>query len=440
MLMGCAAAGPGRTGEVSAARQPDDASSTGQQSIETVAQPGDANTDPPGDTNTDPPVTPTSSSDGASGICDRTPEVAEGIVRYLGRYATQLGVTQVSDCAHVKAPHLAAVLALDLTNRDPKMTALQLGDFAGLTSMRRLFLHGNALTALPDRVFEELSSLETLALYNNDLESVSAETFAGLTSLTKLHMHGNALSTVPDDAFSNVPSLTELHLGGNRLTEFRREIITGLSSLEMLWLWENEITELAPDNFAGLTSLKKLDLMEAGFHSIPAGLFAGSSLTEIWLAYNQLTELPAGAFAGLSNLEVLILGHNELTELPDRVFAGLTSLVRLHLYDNAVQPVPLTVALEAAGTMQFKVTVPSGAPFDVEVPVAVTNGSLVGGASTVTVRKGDLESASHEVIRTPGSTGAVSVEIGDLPSPPDQPSPPVPHVGYALVKGPPLPL
>ena len=146
MLMGCAAAGPGRTGEVSAARQPDDASSTGQQSIETVAQPGDANagapddtntdppgdanTDPPGDTNTDPPVTPASSSDGASGICDRTPEVAEGIVWYLGRYATQLGVTQVSDCAHVKASHLAAVLALDLTNRDPQMTALQLGDFA----------------------------------------------------------------------------------------------------------------------------------------------------------------------------------------------------------------------------------------------------------------------------------------------------------------------
>ena len=84
--------------------------------------------------------------------------------------------------------------------------------------------------------------------------------------------------------------------------------------------------------------------------------------------------------------------------------------------------------------MQFKVTVPSGAPFGIVLPVVVENGSLVGDASTVTVLQGELQSAAYEVIRTPGSTGTVSVEIGDLPRLPQ------PHSGYKLVKGQPLPL
>ena len=66
------------------------------------------------------------------------------------------------------------------------------------------------------------------------------------------------------------------------------------------------------------------------------------------------------------------------------------------------------------------------------LPVVVTNGRLAGGATTVTVAKGHLASEAVSVVRTPGTTGAVSVAIGELP---DLPSA---HGGYALVKGAPL--
>ena len=395
----------------------------------------------------------------APGICDRTPQVAATIVEYLDQFGPQLGVTRVSDCGEVTGAHLAAVLALDLTHRRPPLTALKRGDFAGLTSMEGLYLHSNALTSLPDGVFAELSSLKNLALYNNDLRRVTAATFVGLASLDSLHMQNNALGPLADGTFAGLPALTSLHLGDNGLTEFRPGILAGLSSLEELYLWDNEIVELAADTFTGLTALQTLDLqaiqlqrLPAGVLSglsslehlnlghneltgVPAGVFAGlSSLADLRLFGNQLAELPVGAFAGLSNLERLYLGGNELTDVPARAFEGLSSLISLDLARNAVDPVPLTVALAAAGAMQFKAAVPSGAPFDIVLPVEVTNGSLAGGATTVTIPKGHAESEAVSVVRTPGSTGSVSVQIGDVPGLPSS------HGGYALVKGAPLSL
>ena len=398
----------------------------------------------------------------AAGICDRTPQVAARIVYYLDRFGPQLGVTKVSECSEVTAAHLAAILALDLTHLRPPLTALRRGDFAGLTSIKGLYLHSNALSTLPDGVFSGLSSLESLALYTNGLQSVTAATFVGLPALKFLGLKRNYLNYIADGTFAGLPSLTELHLGGNGLTEFRRGIISGLSSLEELWLWDNEIPELAADTFDGLTALTRLelrdnrlqqlpaglfsglssleilDLGENGLTDVPAGLFAGlSSLIELRLFLNELEDLPAGAFAGLTSLRRLYLNYNRLAEIPAGTFAGLSSLTSLDLERNAVDPMPLTVALEAVGTMQFKATVPSGAPFEIVLPVVVTNGSLSGGATTVTVPTGDLESRPHTVVRTPGTTGTVTVEIGDLPGIPPWPSW---HHGYELVAGEPLPL
>ncbi len=393
----------------------------------------------------------------APGICHRTLQIAAEIVDYIGRFGPQLGVSRVSECGEVTAAHLAVVLALDLTHG--QITALKRGDFAGLTAIEGLYLHSNALTVLPDGVFAGLSSLENLALYNNDLQSVTAAAFVGLPPLDSLLMQGNALNYLADGTFAGLPSLTSLHLGGNGLTEFRRGIISDLSSLEELYLWENEIAELAADTLGGLTALTRLELQYNRLQQLPAGLFAGlsslehlylehngltdvraglfaglSSLIELRLFLNELEDLPAGAFAGLTSLQRLYLSDNELTELPARAFAGLSSLASLDLSRNAVDPVPLTVTLHAAGTMQFKATVPSGAPFEIVLPVVVTNGSLSGGANTVTVPKGDLESRPHTVVRTPGTTGTVTVEIGDLPGLPSG------HHAYALVEGEPLPL
>ena len=393
----------------------------------------------------------------APGICDRTAQVAGAIVGYLDQFGPQLGVTRVSDCGAVTGVHLAAILALDLTHRQPPLTALKRGDFAGLTSMTGLYLHSNALTALPDGVFAGLSVLENLALYNNDLERVAAGTFEGLPALESLHLQNNAIDTLADGTFAGLPALTSLHLGNNGLTELRRGMFAGLASLQELYLWDNEIPALPADTFADLTALQELDAQSIGLQRLPAGLFSGlslleyvdlgdneltglpagafsglSSLTDLTLWENKLQSLPEGAFAGLSSLKRLYLNNNELTELPERAFEGLSSLTGLQMAHNSVDPVPLPLALETAGAMQFKATAPSGAPFDIVLPVEVTNGSLAGGATTVTIPQGQVASEAVSVVRTPGSTGTVVVHIGEVPDPPS------PHNGYELVKGAPL--
>ena len=68
------------------------------------------------------------------------------------------------------------------------------------------------------------------------------------------------------------------------------------------------------------------------------------------------------------------------------------------------------------------------------LPLTVANGTIDGGATTLTIPAGSLESQPLTVTRTSGTTAAVTVDIGTLPGLPAN------HQGYALVKSADLPL
>ena len=72
---------------------------------------------------------------------------------------------------------------------------------------------------------------------------------------------------------------------------------------------------------------------------------------------------------------------------------------------------------------------PSGAPFEITLPIKVTNGTLVGGATAIIIPKGSVESRPMTVTRTPNTTAAVTVDI-TTPLPTHD----APHNGYVLVK------
>ena len=186
------------------------------------------------------------------------------------------------------------------------------------------------------------------------------------------------------------------------------QLATGITSL---FLNGQSITTLQADDFAGLTRLVELRLYD-----------------------NQLSTLPANLFDGLSSLTTLYLNGNQLSLLPKGLFDGLSSLATLYLYGNAVDPLPLTLSLEQVGTDQVQAVAPIGAPFEIVLPISVTNGRLSGGATTLTIPAGSVASASLTVVRTPGTTAAVTVDMGPLPRRPAN------HVGYALVKSSDLPL
>ena len=290
-------------------------------------------------------------------VCDRTPQVQTAILGVL-----QLQTPSPSTCGEVTEAHLATGITSLFLN-DQSITALQAGDFDGLTSLTELRLNGNQLTTLPEDIFDGLTSLTELRLNNNQLTTLPAGIFDELTLLRGLWLYGNQLTTLPEGIFDGLTALTTLNLSSNQLT------------------------------------------------TLPAGIFDGLALTTLRIRYNSsLSSLPAG------------------------IFEGVTTLTWVYLDGNAVNPLPLTVSLEKVGEDQFKAIAPTGAPFDIVLPISVANGSISGGATTLTIPIGSVESEPLTVTRTPSTTFAVTVDIGTLPGRPQN------HLGYELIKSADLPL
>ena len=362
------------------------------------------------------PVTPT------PGICDRTPQVRDEILNAL---------SGVDDCAAVTVADLATVTELYINNRQ-NVTALQSGDFAGLSAVEEIQLRRNALTGLPSDLFSGLSALRVLILSDNALTSLPPGVFSGLSALEDLGLNGNAGlgPHLTGSAFSALASLRLINLNGIGLDTVPAGLFSGLSELTDISLDGNGIEALPASLFSGLANLDVLSLAANGLDTLPDGVFSGlSALTEIVLTGNRLTELSAGVFSGLTKLKTIRLASNSLRTLPDGVFAGLTDLELLLLADNSGL-LPVTVTLETVAGGQVRAKVLAGAPSDLALRVSVENGVLARGAEALQVATGLVAGAPVQVIRTEDS-GEVTV---DLVTP--LPSPAPGHSGYEFVRAP----
>ena len=332
------------------------------------------------------------------GVCDRTSQVADEIVRQAG----------VGGCVQVADRHLASIREFNLCflkydwmwfecERNVPITALREADFLGLSGLEELILAGNDLTALPQGLFSGLSRLRWLDLHANELAALPEGVFSGLSRLENLGLFRNRLTELPADAFSGLSNLWGIYLDGNRLTELPAGIFSGLSRVNTLRLNGNALTVLPAGIFSGLASLASLDL-----------------------SYNNLTALPAGVFSDLASLEWLGLGDNGLTALPDGVFSGLASLKQVHLGGNPGSRFTLTVEVtrtddghpssRTPATLGFGVA--EGAPFAMTIPLSVRGGTLSSGSVWFAAGA----TMGQEAALTPDGTGGVSVALGPVPT------------------------
>ena len=277
--------------------------------------------------------------------------------------------------------------------------------------MRDAIFAAVGVDAADDVTGAHLAAITTLNLGSKSITSLKPGDFDGLSSLTYLYLGENRLSSLPVGVFDGLTAVQTIRLSGNRLSSLPVGVFDGLSALRNIWLDGNELS------------------------SLPAGIFDGlTAVTHLFLTSNQLSSLPVGIFDELNALVDLSLEYNQFTTLPAGIFVNLTNLTTLYLGENPVDPLPLTVSLEKIGDGQLKAIAPTGAPFEIVLPLAVANGSISGGATTITISKGSVESAPLTVTRTSGTTAAVTVDIGVLPELPSN------HQGYALVRSSDLPL
>ena len=336
-------------------------------------------------------------------ISQRTPQVRD-LILLLVRARFQQGIS----ANQVTEEHLSSITLLQLFNKS--ITSLKTGDFSGLPSLEKLNLDNNSLANLPTDVFNGLSKLKELWLQNNALTNLSEDVFNGLSALEKLQLASNSLTSLPENVFDGLTNLTTLELSSNHLTNLPTDVFDGLSALQIIILRQNALTSLPADLFDGLTNLKTLEL-----------------------SYNDLTNLPGDIFDGLTNLKTLRLSNNSLTNLPEGIFEGLSNLTRVSMHSNSA-PLLVTISLQKVGEGQFNAVAPTGAPFSIVLPLIVSNGSITGGATTITIPAGGVESQTLTVTRTPTTTDAVTVHIGTLPRRPSG------HYDYRLVKSTDLPL
>ncbi len=370
-------------------------------------------------------------------MSDRTPQVRDAIVA---------AVPGVTDAADVTATHLAAIASLNLRNKD--ISALKSGDFSGLSSMTSLNLYGNMLSSLPNGIFAGLTSLTSLRLGGNTvspmplivwLEQVSNDMYkvsipAGApfdVAVPVVFVDGVLRETlrtvtiskgsVKSDAFrvpvvqsgsiviGGLPNLPSNHFG---------YVLTKSGACNLTPQVAAAITAVVP----GVTDCRNLSETDL------------ATITSLNLNNKSVTSLRSNDFAALLSLTSLDLRNNQLSSLPDGIFSGLTGLTTLQLSGNTVDPIPLIVSLEKVGTNMVRATLPTGAPFDLTLPITVANGSLAGSVSNLMIAAGSVESAAVVVLRASNTTGAVTANIGTLPSLPAT------HNGYALAKSTGLPL
>ena len=277
----------------------------------------------------------------------------------------------------------------------PRLPANHYGyTFARSTACTRTLQVQKAITAaVPgitdcrDVTDEHLKTIQTLDLRNRGISTLRAEDFLGLPALKNLYLSGNQLTSLPTDVFSELSNLESLHLHQNRLRDLPADIFSGLSSL-----------------------------------------------THLYLHNNQLRELNADVFSELPSLTYLLLNNNRFSSLSPNVFRGLSAPTLLFMYGNTASPLTLTVSLEKVGENRFKVTVPTGAPFDITLSLSVTNGNIIGNTEKMTIAAGSVESTPFTVTRTPGTSNSVTVDIKVLSSLPTF------HLGYEVVTSEELPL
>ena len=281
------------------------------------------------------------------------------------------------------------------------------------------------LTPVSDRTQQVQDTIVALV---PGVDSANDVTAAHLALITNLNLSDQSITALKAGDFDGLSALRSLSLAKNTLSSLPADIFSGLSALSSLDLGSNQLSSLPEGVFSKLAAMSRLNLSYNSLDSLSANTFSDlSALTGLDLGNNELSSLLADIFSGLSSLNWLSLSSNQLSSLPDGLFSGLSSLNSLYLGDNTVG-LSITMSLEKVSGNQFKATAPTGAPFNIVLPITVTNGSIDGGATTIIIAAGSVQSGLLTVIPTPGTSDAVTVDIGTLPELPTS------HFGYSLSK------
>ena len=173
-----------------------------------------------------------------------------------------------------------------------------------------------------------------------------------------------------------------------------------LARINKIDLSDHDPATLANGDFDGLSGLASLNLGQ-GLTSLPADLLRGlASLDKFTASGGALASVPAGLFAGRTTLTKIDLSDNPLTALPDRIFEGLRSVATLDLTPSGTATtLSLAATLKYVEEGVFRIAVPTGAPYGMQMSTMVLNGQRPGNEPFVVIPAGRTQSAPIRIVR-----------------------------------------
>ena len=213
-------------------------------------------------------ITDEAESPMAPPLSDRTAAVRDEIVRRAP------GVSNADD---VTVAHLAAIRFLSLSNKS--ISALQTGDFNGLTGLTNLDLQRNSISDIS--ALSGLTSLTDLDLQRNSISDISA--LSGMTSMETLGLSNNSISDI--SALSGMTSMETLYLNNNSISDI--SVLSGMTSMANLYLNNNSISDISA--LSGMTSMLVLNMKNNNITDVSV-LSGMTSLFMLYVAGNPISD------------------------------------------------------------------------------------------------------------------------------------------------------
>ncbi|XP_077290799.1 toll-like receptor Tollo [Arctopsyche grandis] len=233
------------------------------------------------------------------------------------------------------------IIVMDLSRNN--IENLPSGVFSGLTKLQKIYLHGNGLSTIADRVLEGLTALTTIRLSDNRLRSLPPELFADTRDVKEVYLSNNSINVLAPGLFGELTQLLVLDLSRNELTQewINTATFDGLARLYVLDLSNNRIAKLETSVFRALYNLQVLRISDNFIESIPENVFnALYSLHTLVLSNNRLASIESNTFQGLSALVMLSIDNNRISVIHPHSLKNCSSLQDLHLNGNKLLEVP----------------------------------------------------------------------------------------------------
>ena len=211
--------------------------------------------------------------------------------------------------------------------------------FASCVSLEKIEMSGNNLTVINEQSFAGLVSIRELYLRNNMIEDTIGDIIWNLHTLTHLYLDGNKLTRLPSLDTDGSPKLRRFSVANNKINNITENQILLAYRIITLNISHTLITDL--DFISALRSLHTIYLSNTPIPSIETLLDNVPRLTALVLSDNGLVTFPLFS-ASKRSLKYVDISQNKLKCVDVQHLTNMSSLWKLYLEYNNIERFPDT--------------------------------------------------------------------------------------------------